>query len=137
MDASTTLQVKKLLWKNFACDKEVAHENRCIKRPSQLRFEGLRVFPNSYFSPSECPGLFQHRPGHSLGEKLDELVEHSNRSWLGLFMQRFSWARSLMQAKNFHNNFFLLGVCLDFRLRPFHIEHPVKKLNPVSQQPKK
>ena len=29
----------------FACDKEGAHENRHVKRPSQLRFELLRVHP--------------------------------------------------------------------------------------------
>ena len=52
-----------------------AHENRCIKRPSQLRFE--LSMSSSYFSPSECPGLCQHRPGHSIGEKKDELIEFS------------------------------------------------------------
>ena len=40
-----------------------------------------------FFSPSECRGLCQHRPGHSLGEKIDEHVECSRRCWLGDFTQ--------------------------------------------------
>ena len=79
---------KNLLWKIFARDKEGAYENRRIKRPRQLRFE--HSTNSFYFSPSECPGLCWLRPWHSLGEKKDELVERSNRSWLGLFMRRFS-----------------------------------------------
>ena len=33
---------KKILWNIFARDKEGAHENRRIKRPSQLHFEHSR-----------------------------------------------------------------------------------------------
>ena len=34
-----------------------------------------------YFSPNECPGLCQHRPGHSLGKK--NKVAQNEKSYVG------------------------------------------------------
>ena len=42
--------------------------------------------------------------------KMDELIEHFCRSWLGPFMQRFSWEPSFVQALKFLNIYFLLGA---------------------------
>ena len=52
----------------------------------------------------------QHRPGHSLGKKLDEDLQCSPRSWLDDFMQPFSWHNLLVRALDFLNKLFLPGV---------------------------
>ena len=52
----------------------------------------------------------EHRPGHSLGEKSDEHLQCTPRSWLDNFTQLFSWCSSLSQALDFLNKLFLLGV---------------------------
>ena len=41
---------------------------------------------------------------------MDEHVEHSRRSWLGNFMQQFSWWPPFVRALEFLNNYFLPGV---------------------------
>ena len=41
---------------------------------------------------------------------MDEHVECSHRSWLGDFMQQFSWCPLFAQALEFLNNYFLPGV---------------------------
>ena len=48
-----------------------------------------------------------HRPGHSLGQKSDEDLQCSPRSWLDDFMQPFSWRSSLVRALDFLNKLFL------------------------------
>ncbi len=52
----------------------------------------------------------EHRPGHSLGKKLDEHLQCSPQSWLDDFTQPFSWCSSLSQALDFLNKLFLPGV---------------------------
>ena len=41
---------------------------------------------------------------------MDDELEHSPRSWLDDFTQRFSWCRLSAQALPFLNNYFLPGV---------------------------
>ena len=41
---------------------------------------------------------------------MDDELEHSPRSWLDNFTQRFSWCRPSERASLFLNNFFLPGV---------------------------
>ena len=65
---SITVFKNKLLTKVDAPKNQLAHENHCIKRPSQLRRDGFALSVWTFF-PSECPGLCRHRPRHSLGEK--------------------------------------------------------------------
>ena len=93
--------------------KNFSWQRRCSWKPSHKKTQPNPIwvfYEFVFFSPSECPGICQHRPGHSLGEKEDELVEQSCPSWLTLFTWRFLWACPLLQAKKFHNNFVLLGV---------------------------
>ena len=52
----------------------------------------------------------RHMPRYSLGEKSDEDLQCSPRSWLNNFMQPFSWRSSLSQALDFLNKLFLSGV---------------------------
>ena len=48
---------------------------------------------------------------------MDEHVESSCRSWLGNFMQRFSWLPPFAQVLEFLNNYFLLGVCHGLKIQ--------------------
>ena len=41
---------------------------------------------------------------------MDDELEHSPRSWLDDFTQRFSWCRPSVRALPFLNNYFLPGV---------------------------
>ena len=41
---------------------------------------------------------------------MDDELEHSPRSWLDDFMQRFSWCCPSARASPFLNNYFLPGV---------------------------
>ena len=52
----------------------------------------------------------EHRPGHSLGKKSDDEVQHSPWSWLDDFTQRFSWRHPSARASPFLNIHFLPGV---------------------------
>ena len=57
-----------------------------------------------HFSSNECPGLCQHRPGHSLGE--NKVAQHEKRKkqlWVFVYLYKIwqilkHFARSLHQA---------------------------------------
>ena len=59
-----------------------------------LEYENPRSFfhfpfrATLFFSPNECPGLSQHSPGHSLGEKI-KLHEMKNikTTWVFVFQK--------------------------------------------------
>ena len=70
----------------------------------------VSLYQLDLFFLSECLGLWWHRPGHSLGKKRSTLIERNRRSWLGLFMQQFSWASRFLGASTFVNNLFLNTV---------------------------
>ena len=54
------------------------------------------------FSPNECPGLCQHRPGHSLGKKIKQHEMKNGKSNFG-----FSFVKSIANFEAFHWNFFV------------------------------
>ena len=58
-----SLLVKKIIMKNF-CDKEGDHENRRIKRPSQLRFERSAISSFFLLVNAQVYVNCQHTPGH-------------------------------------------------------------------------
>ena len=68
----------------------------------------LGVLPT--FSLVNALVYVRHRPGHSLGKKSDDEVQHSPLSWLDDFTQRFSWRRPSARALLFLNSHFLPGV---------------------------
>ena len=50
------------------------------------------------FLPNECPGLYRHRPGHSLGENIKLHEMENEKKHMGFLitkiwqiLQRFSW----------------------------------------------
>ena len=105
---SLTVFKNKLLTKVDAPKNRLAHENRCIKRPSQLRrFHSISL---DFFSLVNALVYVEHRPGHSLGKKSDEDLQCFPWSWLDDFIQPFSWLSLLVRALDFLNKLFLLGV---------------------------
>ena len=48
---------------------------------------------------------------------MDDELEHSPRSWLDDFTQRFSWCHPSARASLFLNNYFLPGVVLFDRIQ--------------------
>ena len=51
------------------CPSETLQNYILYIRKSKVAFS-IFHFVVLYFSPNECPGLCQHRTGHSLGEKI-------------------------------------------------------------------
>ena len=101
---------KKILWNFNVRSKGGTHENCCVKRPSHLRRE--RSTSSSFFLLVNALVYVDIDQGiHcALIGKMDEHIECAHPRWLGLFMQQFSLAPSLLRALKFHNNSFLLGV---------------------------
>ena len=41
-----------------------------------------------YFFPNECPGLFRHSPGHSLGEKIKLHEMKNEKNYVGIHISK-------------------------------------------------
>ena len=109
---------KNKLLTNFDAPKNrIAHENRCIKRPSHLqRFCSISL--DSKVTSQIAP-IFRWYKTVLYHLKIgaiwlvtfeSKLIEQNRWRWLGLFMQRFSWAIRFLGASKFVNNLFLSTV---------------------------
>ena len=53
------------------------------------------------FFPNECPGLCQHRPGHSLGEKIKLHEMKNEKNYMGFRIPKI-WQILKHFARSFH-----------------------------------